>query len=510
MLSIVDTGPAAPCPEPFNMAAHVLAPAAQHPERIALRILRPDGVERWSYGQLETAVRGTGAGLRASGLTPGDRVLLRLGNEVDFPIAYLSAIAAGLVPVPTAAALTAGEAAKLAGIIEPAAIIAGPGIALPDPAPCPVIDADALRGMRTAAPCEWEMGPADRLAYIIFTSGSSGTPRAVMHAHRAVWARRMMWRDWYGFADGDRILHAGAFNWTYTLGTGLMDPWAAGLSALIPGEGVTPAQLPLLMRRFDATIFAAAPGVYRQLLKSPEGLDLPRLRHGLSAGEKLPDTTRAAWEAATGRPVLEALGMSECSTFISESPDHPAPPGRSGYPQAGRRVAVLDAQGAPVPRGTEGTMAVAAEDPGLFLGYLGAPEATAAKFVQGWFLTGDAVAMDADGAVRYLGRTDDMMNAGGFRVSPLEVEGTLNSHPAIAESAACEIAVKRDATIIAAFYVAAEDPGEAALAQFAAEHLARYKQPRRFIRVDALPRGANNKLLRRALRDEWEARHDPS
>ena len=510
MASIRDTGPPAPCPEPFNMAAQVLAPAARHPERIALRILRPDGVERWSYGQLEAAVRGTGAGLRASGLAPGDRILLRLGNTVDFPIAYLGAIAAGLVPVPTAAGLTAGEAGKLAAIIEPAAIIAGPGIALPDPAPCPVLDTGALRTMRDAAPCDWETGPADRLAYIIFTSGSSGAPRAVMHAHRAVWARRMMWRDWYGLEDGDRILHAGAFNWTYTLGTGLMDPWAAGLSALIPGEGVTPAQLPLLMRRFDVTIFAAAPGVYRQMLKSSEELDLPRLRHGLSAGEKLPETTRAAWEAATGRPVFEALGMSECSTFISQSPARPGPPGSLGYPQSGRRIAVLDPDGRPVPHGREGILAVSADDPGLFLGYLGAPEATAAKFARGWFLTGDAVTMAADGAVRYLGRDDDMMNAGGFRVSPLEVEGALNAHPNIAESAVCEIAVKRDATIIAAFYVAAVDPGEAALAAHAAAHLACYKQPRRFIRVPALPRGANNKLLRRTLRAQWEAQHDPA
>ena len=132
------------------------------------------------------------------------------------------------------------------------------------------------------------MADPNRLGYMVFTSGTSGTPRAVMHAHRAVWARRMMWSDWYGLTPDDRMLHAGAFNWTYTLGTGLMDPWAIGATALIPAEGIAPIQLPLLLKRFDATIFAAAPGVYRQFLKSPV-LSMSRLRHGLSAGEKLPD-----------------------------------------------------------------------------------------------------------------------------------------------------------------------------------------------------------------------------
>ena len=104
------------------------------------------------------------------------------------------------------------------------------------------------------------MGDPDRPGYIIYTSGTSGQPRAVTHAHRAIWARRMMWEGWYGLTENDRLLHAGAFNWTYTLGTGLLDPWTRGATALIPGKGVTPDTLGLLMQQHDATIFAAAPG----------------------------------------------------------------------------------------------------------------------------------------------------------------------------------------------------------------------------------------------------------
>ena len=510
MLSIDDAGPPPPCPAPFNLAAHVLAPAAQRPDRIALQVIGPTGAERWSYAGLEQAVRGTGAGLRAMGLVPGDRVLMRLANTVDFPIVYLGAIAAGLVPVPTSALLTARETEKICAEIAPAAIAAGPGVALPDAPPCPVLDAPALREMRAHPPCDWEMGDPERLAYIVYTSGTSGQPRAVCHAHRAVWARRMMWQGWYGLREDDRLLHAGAFNWTFTLGTGLLDPWAIGATALIPAEGVEPRALPLLMRRFDVTIFAAAPGIYRQILKDGAKLDLPKLRHGLSAGEKMPEATRTAWEAATGTAVHEAFGMSECSTFVSGAPERPAPPGSSGFAQPGRRVAVLDDQGAPVPRGTPGTLAVHASDPGLFLGYLGAPEETRARFAGEWFVTGDMVQMDESGAVTYLGREDDMMNAGGVRVSPLEVETVLNAHAEIRESAACEVAVKQGVRVIAAFYVAEHELPEAELHAFAAEQLARYKQPRIYVRVDALPRGPNNKLARRKLRARYEASHDPA
>jgi acyl-coenzyme A synthetase/AMP-(fatty) acid ligase len=300
-------------------------------------------------------------------------------------------------------------------------------------------------------------------------------------------------------------MHAGAFNWTYTLGTGLLDPWSVGATALIPATGVTPDQLPLLIRRYDTTIFAAAPGVYRQMLKHPIQA-APKLRHGLSAGEKLPEATRHAWEEATGTPVYEAYGMSECSTFVSGSPARPAPAGTLGYPQPGRRVAVIGAEGI-VARGAPGTLAVSDRDPGLMLGYFGAGAETRARFDGEWFLTGDTVEMAGDGALTYLGRSDDMMNAGGVRVSPIEVEQAMNTHPAIEECAAAEVTVKADTTVIACFYVGPQHADEAKLSAFAAERLARYKCPRIFVRVEALPKGANGKILRRRLRETWEHDH---
>lgn len=500
--SLHDIGAPPPCPAPFNLAAHALAMAEAQPDRIALQIVRPDGAERWSYGRLSGAVCGIGAGFLGLGLRPGDRVLMRLGNTVDFPLAYLGSIAAGLVPVPTSSQLTGPEVDRITSEIHPALIVAAPGVAVPSVPQCPVIGLAELTALRDHTPCDWHLTDPDALAYLIYTSGTSGRPRAVAHAHRALWARRMMHDGWYGLRPDDRLMHAGAFNWTYTLGTGLLDPWTVGATALIPAEGVTAAQLPLLMKRFDATIFAAAPGVYRQVLRA--GLPpLPRLRHGLSAGEKLPDAVRAEWEAATGTPICEALGMSECSTFISAAPDRPAPAGASGYPQPGRRVAVLADNGTPVPRGTPGILAVHRSDPGLFLGYLDQPGETAARFIGDWFVTGDTVAMAEDGAITYLGRDDDMMNAGGYRVSPLEVERAMNDHPAIEESAAVELEVKPGTTVIALFYSGQETPPED-LARFAETRLARYKQPRLFLHLPAIPKGANNKLARKKLRDGWK------
>lgn len=506
MLSLYDETLPTPCPAPFNMAQYVLSQAANQPDKIALAVVSPGGAQCWSYARLETAVRGVAGGLAAMDLPLGAPVLLRLGNTVDFPIAFLGAIAAGLLPVPTAAQLTSEEITKLADQVDPALVIAGEGIALPDHT-APVLDTKTLEAWFDHDPHDYVMGDPDRPAYMIFTSGTSGRPRGVLHAHRAIWARRMMWDGWYGLTPDDRLLHAGAFNWTYTLGTGLMDPWAIGATALIPDTGVDASALPSLLKRVDATIFAAAPGVYRQMLKQSLNIRLPKLRHGLSAGEKMPASVRAAWNDATGTQVYEALGMSECSTYLSGSPAKPAPDMASGYPQPGRRLAVLGADMQPVPRGEPGQMAISNRDPGLMLGYWRAKDETREKFAGEWFLTGDMVEMAPDGAITYLGRNDDMMNAGGFRVSPIEVETVLTHHPQITEAAASEVQVNANTTVIAAFYTG-DVIEEAALKAYAADHLARYKQPRIYVHLDVLPKGGNGKLNRRALREGWEAEHD--
>ncbi len=505
--AIFDAGPPPPCPAPFNMAAYVLGHAMDQPDQTALIIAGAQGGARLTYRDLHRRVMGLSAALGAASLGPGDRLVLRLGNSVEFPLAFLAAIAADIIPVPLSSQLTTAEIAPILRELAPSAICHDPSLPLPDTT-CPVVSIDALGVMQHEAPRQPAMGDPDRPAYIIYTSGTGGRPRAVIHAHRAIWARRMMWRDWYGLKSDDRLMHAGAFNWTYTLGTGLMDPWSIGATALVPAPHAVPADLPALMQQHAATIFAAAPGVYRQMLRAHPRMALTHLRHGLSAGEKLPPDIATAWTDATGCPIYEALGMSECSTFISSGPGRDVLPPALGRPQTGRRVAVIDAAG-PVDRGQPGTLAVALDDPGLMLGYLdgGKPVIPAERRRDGWFLTGDTVTMGADDEITYLGRDDDMMNAGGFRVSPVEVERCFAVFDGL-ECAAAEVRPRADTSLIALFYRSAGAPDEATLRARATDRLARYKQPRLYIPLPQLPHSANGKINRRVLRESYEADHD--
>ena len=473
------------------MAAYVLDQASRTPDKPALEVLHSDRSEAWSYTQIDHAVRCFASGLRKMGIRAGDRVLLRLGNTATFPIAYLGCIAIDALPVPLSAQLSSPEIVKIKSELAPALTLnATPERDETDPASLP-----------QAAPldkADIPHGDPNRAAYIIYTSGTSGQARAVVHAHRAVWARRMMWDSWYGLRNTDRLLHAGAFNWTYTLGTGLMDPWAAGATALIPASGTAATALPDLLARHKATIFAAAPAVYRRMVRTDFPI-LPDLRHGLSAGEAMAQTLHRAWHEQTGTHVHEAFGMSECSTFISGSPTRPAPQGSIGWPQIGRRVDL---------RGADGTeIAVHRDDPGLMLGYFNAPQETAARYDGDWFMTGDLGTRGADGAISYAGRRDDMMNAGGIRVSPAEVEAALSTHSKISEVAVCAVQLRPDISLIAAFYVGPDLLDTTELDGFASTLLAHYKCPRLWVRLASLPRGTNNKLLRRKLRQDWEAAH---
>jgi acyl-coenzyme A synthetase/AMP-(fatty) acid ligase len=486
------------------MASHTLAGADRSPEKVALEVLAAPGevAESWTYADLRAAILGTAGGLAALGIGQGDRVLLRLGNSANFPIAFFAANAIGAVPVPSSAQLTAGEFDAIRADLDPALVILGLPADLPPGTR--TLDLDGLRELRGRPPAAFAETAPDDPAYMVYTSGTSGRPKGVVHGQRAAWARRMMWDGWYGLTSQDRVLHAGAINWTFTLGVGLTDPWAAGATALVYAGPPDRHVWPRLAAAHRPTIFAASPGVYRQMLDSPDlATGLAALRHGLSAGEGLPPSVRAAWEGATGRPIYEALGMSEISTYVSFAPGVPTVPGRAGRPQPGRRIAVLPEAGDdPVPIGSDGILAVSRRDPGLMIGYWRRPEETAAAFRGEWFVTGDRARMETDGTITHLGRTDDLINAGGFRVSPAEIEAALLSHPGVAEAAVIERAIAPGVTVIAAFYVPTGDAmPEATLAEHCAGRLARYKCPRAFTVVAALPRDRNGKLLRRQLRE---------
>ncbi len=501
-------------PARFNMARYCLNLAARTtPDRLALVVVSAADVsaaatERWTYAEIDDRVRRVATGLRGLGLGPGARIMIRMGNTSDYALMFFGAIAAGLVPLPSSAQLTEREAdfllldsgASLLAVSEALSIEPPPGVRVLEPA-----DIAALKA--TASPGDYADTAGDDPAFLIYTSGTTGSPKGVLHAQRSAWGRRPMYQGWYGgMGSADVVLHAGAFNWTYTLGVGLTDPWANGATAVLYNGPRDVTVWPRLIERFRATLFATVPGLYRQVLKYCDlgAHDLSSLRHGLTAGEALSPALLEAWRAATGKELFEALGMSECSTYISSSPAVPVHPGSPGKPQVGRCVAALPVAGGeePLPAGEIGLLAVHRSDPGLMLRYWNRPEEEALVFRGEWFIGGDLASFDAEGYMTYHGRNDDLMNAMGYRVSPLEVETCLGQHPAVAEVAVTELRVREDVSVIAAFVVP-RDPDEeldaAPLLAYAHEKLAAYKCPREIIFTDVLPRTANGKVLRRQL-----------
>lgn len=504
----------APPPARFNMAAYCIGrAAASAPDKPALVVIedpRKPPAEVWTYRALEDAVLRIAAALAAQGLPRGARIMIRLDNTSAYALLFFGAIAAGCVPLPASSQLTEREAQFLledsgAAALALAEHLGGGAI----PAGVRIVDAGDVRRMIHHGPrTAYADTAADDPAFLIYTSGTTAHPKGVLHAHRSAWGRRPMYDGWYGISTADRVLHAGAFNWSYTLGTGLSDPWANGATAIVHTGPKDPALWPQLIAATGATIFAAVPSLYRQILKygAPERGSLGVLRHGLIAGETPPAGLFEEWVGRTGTVLYEALGMSEISTYISGSPTVPRKAGAIGKPQAGRSVVILPVESGtdPLPAGSEGLLAVHRSDPGLMLGYWNRPEEEAEALRGDWFIGGDLASMDADGDgyVTHHGRANELMNALGYRVSPLEVEAVLAQHPSVAEAACAEVRVRDDVTVIGAFIVTKEGaPRDAeAIHRFAADRLAAYKRPREIVFLDALPRTANGKVRRAELK----------
>lgn len=487
----------------FNLAAFCLAEnAARRPGKTALVLAGEDRDQRLSYGQFDLAVRRLAAGFSSLGFSRGARVMIRRGNDLDYALTFFALIAAGLVALPASAQLTAEEVDFLLADSGAEAIVCPQGLEV---AGARIIDAADLSRLAACYPRPYAATAPDDPAYLIYTSGTASRPKGVLHAQRVVLGRAPMLDHWLGLGESDIILHAGAMNWTYTLGVGLMDPFARGASAVLYNGPADAGVWPRLVARHGATIFAAVPGVFRQMLreKSCTAANFKSLRHGVTAGEALPPALREHFTRVTGKPLYEALGMSEISTYISSGPNTPARPGSPGRAQPGRRVAILPLDGGetPLAPGHSGLIATHRSDPGLMLGYWNRPEAEAEVFRGEWFVGGDVAEMDEDGYVWLHGRRDDLMNAGGYRVSPAEVEAALSHAPGVVDVAAAERKVREGVSVICAFVVAAPGsrPDEAALATHCAEHLAAYKRPKKYLWLEKLPRTKNGKIARRLL-----------
>lgn len=451
-------------------------------------------------------------------LQSGNRVLIRGGNSVDFALAWLAVVKAGLIAVATMPMLRAKE---LGDVISQAQ----PVLALCDPlwldelliaqSQHPVLkqvmcfdradDPDSLDSRSTShAADDLPISTfPDDVALLAFTSGTTGKPKAACHSHRQVWAACQAWpKHVLQARSDDLVIGTPPLAFTFGLGGLLLFPMVAGASVFFP-EGSLPAERMVeVMAQTKCTVCYTAPTFYRQMAAFIQPSTLPDLRLCVSAGEALPAATRRLWFEHTGIDLLDGIGATEMfHIFISSSPGS-LKPGSLGKVVPGYEACVMDEHGQEVARGVPGRLAVRGPTGCRYLN-----DARQSTYVQaGWNFPGDTVSQDAEGNFFYHARSDDMIVSSGYNISGPEVEDALLSHEAVAQ---CAVIGKPDmerGMVVQAFCVLASGI-EAnadmvkALQDHVKKHLAPYKYPRDIVFVDSLPRTPTGKLQRYRLRD---------
>ena len=489
------------------------------------------GTRSITYAELAERTSQFAQLLRKLGVGPGDRVLIRLPNCIDYPTAFLGAMKAGCIAVPTSTLLTAEEVLYLAEdsgakvlVMDSAAWLQmGERLGLAENLNLVLLSGESRQtsggtpnalNVLNLAPALKEITAwsaphathANAPAYLVYTSGTTGYPKGVLHAHRALIGREPASKYWFNFDDKqvDRILHSGKFNWTYVLGSGLMDPLYLGKTVIVH-EGKNDANCwTRLIAKHGATIFIGVPTIYRQIVQKTTATkaDVPTLRFCMSAGEHLSDDMLTAWRTRFGMDIFEAVGMSEFSYYLSQSIHRPIRAGSAGFAQPGHDIQLLNPDTMqPVPAGEEGMIAIPETDPGLFLRYWNLDAETAKYKHDGYFFTGDYAKIDIEGYLWFLGRRDDIIKSFGYRVSPYEVERVLKSHPAVADCACIGEEIEKDKLIVAAYVILQQAQHVSAdeLLKFGQQHLAAYKAPKRIYLAKDFPRTKNGKILRREI-----------
>ena len=475
--------------------------------------------------------------LRNLNVQVGDRVLIRLPNSLDYPIAFLGAMKMGAIAVPTSTLLTAEEVAYLAKDSGATVLVSDqtawqnmedkivenlsdtPNLSHILLSQTPFVPAHGClnvlsisKSLEAIDACESAyQSKAEAPAYLVYTSGTTGYPKGVLHAHRALLGRQPAAQYWFNYAKdsngkhlGDRIMHSGKFNWTYVLGSGLMDPLYLGKTVIVH-EGKNDAQVWLdLIKKHQATIFIGVPTIYRQILQKTTATmaEIPSLRHYMSAGEHLSDEVLSQWHARFGVDIYEAVGMSEFSYYLSQSQYRPIRPGSAGFPQPGHAIKLLNPETLKeVEIGEEGIISVPMDDPGLFLNYWNLAEETAKYKHDGYFFTGDYAKYDADGYIWFLGRKDDIIKSFGYRVSPYEIERVYKGHPDVADCASVGEEIEKDKLLVVIYVILKPDakttPDD--LLAFGKQHLAAYKTPKKVYLAHDFPRTKNGKILRKDI-----------
>ena len=521
-------------PGRYNIGVDACDKWADGSQRLALIHLKADGsTARYSFDDLKVMSNRLANALRARGLQRGDRIAILLPQAPETAVAHLAAYKLGCIAVPlfvlfgeealefrlgnsgTKALITdAGGLEKVAPLRQRL-----PELSLIYSIEGPGEGALGFHGELEHASGDFEpedTGPDDP-ALIIYTSGTTGPPKGALHGHRVL----------LGHLPGvelpqDFFPQPGDLFWTPADWA-----WIGGLlDVLLPSlhHGV-----PVLAHRFakfdpeEAFAIMARFGVRNAFmpptaLKMMRGVDNPRERHtydvrSIGSGGETLGAELLDWGRETlGVTINEFYGQTECNLIVANCASlMPVKPGSMGRPVAGHEIAILGEDGAPLPPGEDGTVAVKAPDPVMFLEYWNNSEATEKKFSRhpehgGWLLTGDQARIDEEGYLWFVGRDDDVITSGGYRIGPGEIEDCLIKHPAVSLAAAVGVPDELRTERVKAFVVLSEgqqpsDELAREIQDFVKTRLAAHEYPREVEFIDALPMTTTGKIIRKELRE---------
>jgi acyl-coenzyme A synthetase/AMP-(fatty) acid ligase len=529
-------------PQQFNLGAALTQGQVEngHGDKPALRWENAAGQTRtFTYRQLDAASNRIAGSLRKLGVKAGDRVFFRLPNLPEFYIAALAVAKLGGVFIPSSTQFRDAEIRYRLNDSEAVAAITTPRL-LPEidrtRGDCPqlqnviVVPEDGTKmtdrtkatgdgidfklllndGPESFTPAATRNGD---LAFIAYTSGTTGDPKGVVHHQRYPFAYESLVKYWHDYRSDDIVACPSELGWLLPVASTFLYALSRGLTVILyDGQGgkFDPLRWFRLIEKYRISNFTAPPTTYRMLMAQADAArhhDLSSWRHGVSAGEPLPADTLAAIRKTFGITLLDGIGMTECMVYCFNLVGAAPKEGSCGRPGPGTVIELLDDDLVPVPPGQEGVLCVRRDShPGMMKEYWRKPERTAEVFRGPWYYTGDVLAKDEDGYFWFKGRNDDVIKASGYRISPFEVESCLVSHPAVLEAAAVESPDPIRGKVVKAFVVLR--PGfepaadlESQIQEFAKQQMAGYKYPRKLEFVAALPKTVSGKIRRKELRE---------
>jgi benzoate-CoA ligase family protein len=540
-VATLDTAPAAPpiaAADEFNAATWLVTRHAQAtPGRRAITAIDLDGsVRTLTYAELEDAVIGFAAALIASGVRPEERLLLCMGDTPDLLTAFLAGLRIGAVPVPVSTMLKPKDIAVLArdsrarmlvvseefaalapavgGLTELADVVVVTSGELPEVASTRVRDWNAF----VAAGAEFRERAAvpyptvaDSPAFWLYTSGTTGTPKGAMHRHGSLRDTAETYgRDVLAIGPDDITFSVAKFFFAYGLGNTMTFPFSVGASTVLDRSRPSPTGTLRILQEHRPTLFFGGPTYYAALL----GAGLPDdtfagVRECVSAGEAFPAALLERFSAKFGVEMLDGIGSTEMlHIFISNRPGR-VRAGTSGEVVAGYEARIQDDDGHLVDDGTPGHLYVRGSSAAT--GYWCRTEVTRRVFQGPWVRTGDTYVRSPDGYFASMGRTDDIIKAGGIWVSPTEVEERLRQHPDVNLVVVVSLPDADGLDKPVACVVLAPGSGTSAdeLVAFSREGLAAFKRPRHVLVFDELPTTATGKLQRFRIRELALARLTP-